>query len=360
MLNNRALKVLRAALAAALLALSFGSPAFASDIEPNRIFVENTRPEFVIGEPGKPEPEYSVEVLVSGSTPGELRVSFADTFEPGSSSPSIEGGSLPSSLANVMQLTPVDLSYEPDGSTQPYLLVFTIKPDYEVRPFYGNMRIAFVPFTEGSENTSNTIGVIKNLLVTPFGWAGENPSEERTFSSIDSNKVEAASSSGILNSLIPDLPFLINQGPVQAKVRVTNPGVYPNNTWVEWRFFDGDVLLAKKRIPEEFMRGGKSLDASFLVTYTDEVTGRTIDVLPTFRLIRYELTVQSELSGFEYEAQNEVHYFVIAPWKEILASLISLLMLLALVKRYRMGKARDGHAKNGNGIVTSTTEGRVE
>jgi hypothetical protein len=339
MLNNRALKVLRAALAAALLALSFSSPAFASDIEPNKIFVENTTPEFVVGEPGKPEPEYSVEVLVSGSTPGELRVNFADTFEPGSSPPSIEGGSLPSSLTNVMQLKPLDLSYEPDGSTQRYLLVFTIKPGYEKRPFYGNMRIAFVPVTEGSENTSNTIGVIKNLLVTPFGWAGENPSEERTFSSIDSNKVSAASSSGILNGLIPDLPFLINQGPVQAKVRVTNLGVYPNNTWIEWRFYDGDVLLAKKRIPEEFMRGGKSLDASFLVTYTDEVTGRTIDVLPTFRVIRYELTVQSELSGFDYEAQTDVQYFVIAPWKETVAALVVLLVALSAFRRFRSARA---------------------
>lgn len=330
-------------LALAVLVIGMASPAGASDPEPNKIYVENTRPEFVVGEPGKPEPEYSVEVLVSGSTPGELKVSFVDTFEPGSSSPSVEGGSLPSSLTNVMQLDSLDLTYEPDGSTKRYLLVFTINPGYANRPFFGNMRIAFVPTTEGSENTSNTIGVIKNLLVTPFGWAGENPSEERTFSGIESNDVSAASSSGILNGLIPDLPFLINQGPVQAQVRVTNPGVYPNNTWVEWRFYDGDVLLAKKRIPEEFMRGGKSLDASFLVTYTDEATERTFDVLPTFRIIRYELTVQSELSGFEYEAQSDVRYFVIAPWKEMLAA--SLLTYMAwLIARKARRKRRKTQA----------------
>jgi hypothetical protein len=307
----------------------------AAEGEPNRIFVENTVPYFVVGTPGEPEPQYSVEVVVSGSTAGRVEVSFQDTMQAGSSSPALPADSLPSSLVNVLELTPGDLTYEPNGSTQRYLLVFKVRQDYEFRPFHGNLRIAFSPGSEEAEGTTNTIGVVKNLLVTPFGWAGENPSEERTFSIIERNLLTAATKSGVIDRLFPDLPFLINQGPVMSSVRVTNPGVYPNNTWIEWRFFDGEELLAKKRIPDEFLRGGKSLDANFLVTYTDSSTDRTFDVLPTFRIIRYEVEVQSELSGFEYEPQVEVRHFVIAPWKEMLTLVLVSAFAFFVFRRVR-------------------------
>lgn len=316
--------------------------ALGSEAQPNQILVENTEQSFVVGEPGKPKPQYSIEVLVSGATPGELAVSFVDTMEPGVSAPSLPSGSLPSSLTNVMEFQPADLFYRPNGTTQRFLLVFTVKSGYESRAFFGNLRIAFVATQSGAGGTTNSIGFVKNLLVTPFGWAGENPSEERTFSRIDKNSLTAASRSSVLDGLFPDLSFLINQGPVKATVRVTNPGTYPNNTWIEWRFFDGEVLLAKKRIPEEFIRGGKSLEASFLVTFTDESTERTFDVLPAFRLLRYEVTVQSELSGFDYEPQNEVQYFVIAPWKEILAVL--LLLLLGAFSARKLFRLRESKA----------------
>jgi hypothetical protein len=321
---------------ATLLAIqSLTTNAFGVEQEPNRIFVENTAPYFVVGDPDNPETKYSVEVVVSGSTAGRVEVSFQDTMQAGSSSPALPADSLPSSLVNVLEFTPGDLTYKPNGSTQRYLLVFKVKQDYEFRPFHGNLRIAFSPGLEDAEGTTNTIGVVKNLLVTPFGWAGENPSEERTFSVIERNLLTASTKSGVVDRLFPDLPFLINQGPVMSSVRITNPGVYPNSTWIEWRFFDGEELLAKKRIPDEFLRGGKSLDANFLVTYTDSSTDRTFDVLPTFRIIRYEVEVQSELSGFEYEPQVEVRHFVIAPWKEILSLLIAVALAVFIFKKIR-------------------------
>ncbi len=320
----------------ALLLATIPLAGLAAEGEPNRIFVENTAPYFVVGTPGEPEPTYSVEVVVSGSTPGRVEVSFLDTMQAGSSSPALPGGSLPSSLLNVIDFVPGNLSYKPNGATQRYLLVFTVKEDYDFRPFHGNLRIAFSPGSGDAEGTTNTIGVVKNLLITPYGWAGENPSEERTFSIIERNLLTASTKSGVIDRLFPDLPFLINQGPVLSSVRVTNPGVYPNNTWIEWRFFDGEELLAKKRIPDEFLRGGKSLDANFLVTYTDSSTERTFDVLPTFRIIRYEVEVQSELSGFEYEPQVEVRHFVIAPWKEMLAGLFVVLLAFYVWRKIKL------------------------
>lgn len=317
---------------------AISSSALGADVEPNRIFVENTAPYVVVGIPGEPEPTYSVEVVVSGSTPGRVEVSFLDTMQAGSSSPALPGGSLPSSLLNVIDFVPGNLTYTPNGATQRYLLVFTVKEDYEFRPFHGNLRIAFSPGLEDVEGSANTIGVVKNLLITPYGWAGENPSEERTFSIIERNLLTASTKSGVIDRLLPDLPFLINQGPVLSSVRVTNPGVYPNNTWIEWRFFDGEELLAKKRIPDEFLRGGKSLDANFQVTYTDSSTERTFDVLPTFRIIRYEVEVQSELSGFEYEPQIEIRHFVIAPWKEMLAAVLVVALVLYAVRRFKRSK----------------------
>ncbi len=317
------------------LAFSVATPAHGVEQEQNRIFVENTEPYFVVGTPNEPAAEYSVEVVISGPSPGRVEVSFRDTLQAGSSSPALPGGSLPSSLMNVLDFAPGDLTYKPNGSSQRYLLVFTVKDNYEFRPFHGNLRIAFSPGLGESDGTTNTIGITKNLLITPYGWAGENPSEERTFSIIERNLLTASTKSGVIDRLLPDLPFLINQGPVLSSVRVTNPGVYPNNTWIEWRFFDGEELLAKKRIPDEFLRGGKSLDANFLVTYTDSSTERTFDVLPTFRIIRFEVEVQSELSGFEYEPQIEIRHFVIAPWKEMLAAVLVVALVLYAVRRFK-------------------------
>ncbi len=326
---------LRVALLSVMLAALTPLPGVAAMEDPNRIFIENTSPYFVVGVPGEPEPEYSIEVIVSGSTPGRLEVSFQDTLQAGSSSPALPAGSTPSSLLNVLELLPIDLTYTAEEPTQRFLLEFRVKEGYAMRPFHGNLRIGFFPVSERTEGATNTMGVQKNLLITPYGWAGKTPDDNRTFSVIETNNVAAASRSGLVDGLIPDLPWLINRGPVVATTRVTNPGVYPNNTWIEWRFFDGEELLATKRIPTEFLRGGKSLEGSFLVTYTDDSTDRSFDVLPIFKIIRYEVTVQSELSGLQYEPQTETQHFLIAPWKEILVVLGVVIFAISSARKFR-------------------------
>lgn len=292
--------------------------ASAAEAEPTQIFVQNTDLEYVIDVPGEDQKPYLVEVLLSGEVPGQIVVSFLDTLNPDQPKKSFPAGSLPTSLTKVLEQEPMDLTYTPNGKTQTYLLKFNVKPGHQSRAYFGKLRVAFSPGSELEAQSSGTIGVNKNLFVFPHGWLADNLGEDRTPSVIVSNGLVSTTRTSFVDELIPDLPWLINSGPVQANVRVANNGSYPNNTKVEWQFFDGDKLLAKKSIPEEFMLGGSYLDADFQATYTDESIGRAFDVLPGFRLLRCELLVQSELSGVDYQPQKQVSYFVIAPWKEML------------------------------------------
>lgn len=301
-----------------------GGGAFsqASESEPTQIFVQNTVREYVYNTPGQAQGSYEVEVLVSGAAPGEVRASFLDTLEPNETRETLPAGSVPSSLTNALELSPINLNYVPNGKTQSFMLTFRLKEDLVSRAYFGKLRVSFAP-GNGETDASSSIGVSKDLFVMPYGWVDDNLGEDRTPSTIVRNSIDSIASTSFVDELIPDLPGLVNSGPIKSSVRLVNKGVYPNSTFVEWRFFDGETLLAQRRIPYEFMLGGSFLNAEFVVTYTEESIGRTFDVLPMFRMLRQEVLVQSELSGVDYPPELQVSYFVIAPWKE-LASVVAL------------------------------------
>lgn len=341
--------------------VSSGVVSLAEESEPTQIFVQNTVLEYVYNTPGQEQEPYEVEVLVSGPASGAVRVSFLDTIEPDDTRRTLPAGSAPSSLTNAIELSPMDLNYIPNGKTQSFLLSFRLRENVVSRAYFGKLRISFAPGSGGSD-VGSSIGVSKDLFVMPHGWVDDNLSEDRTPSTIVKSSIDSSVTTSFLDELIPDLPGLVNGGPVKANVRLENKGVYPNSTFVEWKFFDGETMLAQRQIPDEFMLGGSFLNAEFVVVYTEESIDRTFDVLPMFRLLRQEVLVQSELSGLDYPPELQVSYFVIAPWKE-LASFIALAIFSGFVlrrlvlKRKRLRVAPKTQAESNE---LPTRDGRAE
>jgi len=307
----------------------------AAEENPSRIFIQNTNPEFVVGSPENPANTYTVEALVSGDMPGEVFVEFVDYFSGSSGRQGLPGGTLPNSLQNAIELVPSDLSYTPNQKTQVLRMVFRPKPSIEQRIYSGGIRIGFAAASDEDGFASTTLGVVKNLIVSPFGAADLLDDDDIRAAEVSSLKVSALQRSSFIDRLVPDFPGVINHGPVEVVTRIENNGSFPVFVSGNWQFLAGGELLAVKQAPSELLGGGRSVQRSIQTLYVDPATQRSINVLPGFGVVEIRTELISELTGVEIGNLARTDRFLVLQWKEPLVGLLVILLLWRLALRYR-------------------------
>lgn len=309
------------------------APAFADD-EPNKLFVRNSPAQFLVGDPSRESENYQLQVLVEGNNPGMLTVGFVDTLVIEGQTQLFPAGTLETSLINAITLLPIDLNYIPNGKTQNFDLEFSARSDLKSLIYSGAIRIAFAPESEEA-GSAVSAGVSKNLLVSLFG--AELVAEGSEFAALRvlETRVKTLARSSFIDSLLPDIPGLVNAGPVDALIRFDNPSGFPIEATVEWEFFQRDELLARKKLNQGLSYRGDSRAIAAQSIFVDGESGRSINVLPAFGFVTVRITLSSSLVGKPLPDEIREHSFLVAPWKEIVALLFALLMLRALYGRYK-------------------------
>lgn len=323
-----------------ILVMFIAAPSSAEESK-TEIFVANTNPEFVIDHPENPANSYTVEVLLQGGQPGEVIVEFLDYVSGPQGRVTLPGGSTPGSLQNAIFLEGGRKKYVPNGKSQIFELRFLPLDSIESRLYSGGLRIGFQALGDDSGISTSTLGVTKNLVVTPYGGASILGSDQLLPARFVSNKLTPLQRSSFIDSLIPDIPGVINFGPVEVNTTIENPGEFPVFSQIRWEFSQGEELLASQEVPAKLMAGGVTFERKVQTVFVDPTTKRSINVLPNFGLIQMETTVTSELTGVTLDNQVSTDTFLLLMWKEPLVMGIIFVGLYRGLRRSRPGRLRN-------------------
>jgi hypothetical protein len=290
----------------------------------------------------------NVAINVSGSQAGRLRISMQDlvvTTE--GATITLPYGSTDTSLSGVMRISPQNIDYRPNetGALQQFNVNLTVDPEKITKPLQGEFLVKLTPINEdGSEGFS----VNQALAIAYTAVAVPTPGDLRLYDlrirneSFTVSKFQVA---GYLDRVIPDIPRVINSGPVTMEHRSQNIGdilLDKRAVFKIYRVSPLSVFRDEERDPFYTINGEPRLvlaGANFVSGYSSLIkveNGTDIDALPFIGIIKFEATAVGEISGVAAQLENQpiVKYYVVFPWKWTLVILI----LLALYSYFRFGR----------------------
>jgi hypothetical protein len=311
-------KIFPLAIAVSLAFIGTAIPAYAAD---NTLKVSNPPAEFIIGTPGDPDPELTVTVIVSGPVAAEINLEFVDyIFDEAGSKTRLPPNSTPHSLAKVFRVKPFDRVYKPSASGSEYVIALTPKQKKIDQIYYGGIKVNMVPTgsssQKGAGSASQTGAIVSQVNVTPFGFAGDIKNGKITAAQLTKVSFTSTNRTSIIDSLIPDLPGLVNSGPIEAQVRYQNGSEYPVFAYASWEFLSDEKVLAKKSSNKTILLGGKSATRSVITQSGIEGTQAYANVLPDFGTVKIKTTVASELGGTKFDPVVQESMVLIVQWKE--------------------------------------------
>jgi len=301
--------------------LFFGGTAISSYAADNTLRVSNPPAEFIIGEPGVPNPELTVTAIVTGPIPAEINFEFVDyVFEDDGNKTRLPENSTPHSLAKVFDVKTFKNAYKPSSSGSEFVITLVPKFKKIDKIYYGGIKVNMEPTgssTQKGTGSANPSGaIVSQVNVTPFGFAGDIANGKITGAELTRVSFTSTNRTSIIDSLIPDLPGLVNSGPIEAQVRYQNKGEYPVFAFASWEFLSEDKVLAKKSINKTILLGGKSATRSVITQSGIEGTQAYANVLPDFGTVKIKTTVASELGGTKFEPVVQESSILIVQWKE--------------------------------------------
>ncbi len=292
----------------------------------------------------------NVAINVSGSQTGRLRISMQDlvvTTE--GATITLPYGSTDTSLSGVIAISPQNIDYRPNetGALQQFNVNLTVDPEKITKPLQGEFLVKLTPTNEdGSEGFS----VNQALAIAYTAVAVPTPGDLRLYDlrirneSLTVSKFQVA---GYLDRVIPDIPRVINSGPVTMEHRSQNIGdilLDKRAVFKIYRVSPLSVFSDEERDPFYTINGEPRLvlaGANFVSGYSSLIkveNGTDIDALPFIGIIKFEATAVGEISGVAAQLENQpiVKYYVVFPWKWTLVILIS----LALYSYFRFGRRK--------------------
>ena len=301
--------------------LFFGGTAISSYAADNTLRVSNPPAEFIIGEPGVPNPELTVTAIVTGPIPAEINFEFVDyVFEDDGNKTRLPENSTPHSLAKVFDVKTFKNAYKPSSSGSEFVITLVPKFKKIDKIYYGGIKVNMEPIgssTQKGTGSANPSGaIVSQVNVTPFGFAGDIANGKITGAELTRVSFTSTNRTSIIDSLIPDLPGLVNSGPIEAQVRYENKGEFPVFASASWEFLSEDKVLAKKSINKTILLGGKSATRSVITQSGIEGTQAYANVLPDFGTVKIKTTVASELGGTKFEPVVQESSILIVQWKE--------------------------------------------
>jgi len=311
-------KIFPLAIAVSLAFIGTAIPTYAAD---NTLKVSNPPAEFIIGTPGDPDPELTVTVIVSGPVAAEINLEFVDyIFDEAGSKTRLPPNSTPHSLAKVFRVKPFDRVYKPSASGSEFVITLTPKQKKIDQIYYGGIKVNMVPTgsssQKGAGSASQTGAIVSQVNVTPFGFAGDIKNGKITAAQLTKVSFTSTNRTSIIDSLIPDLPGLVNSGPIEAQVKYQNSSEYPVFAYASWEFLSDEKVLAKKSSNKTILLGGKSATRSVITQSGIEGTEAYANVLPDFGTVKIKTTVASELGGTKFDPVVQESTVVIVQWKE--------------------------------------------
>lgn len=291
----------------------------------------------------------SLTFRITGPTPQIIDVEIVDiVIDPSGAKSLFPAGSTPHTLQGVMSLGLFDTRYVPDGEAQNFSVdVASSTVTDDVR--YGGVRVTITPDSGlvSGPSVGTVSGVLLMVLVIPGGFDGVLPEAGATTLSMSPLRVSPVGGENIFERILPDIPGVVNRGPVTIDVDLTNESENPFFLTTEWIISSGDeVLLTTSRaqtlvFAEEVTQ--EQIDTVF------DIPGSTnaVNLLPAFGFVDVHITSEARLGQSLLGATGQSTSFLVLRWKEPFAGVLALTIVWFLMWSTR----RTAPDKNGSATL---------
>jgi hypothetical protein len=143
--------------------------------------------------------------------------------------------------------------------------------------------------------------------------------------------VSQSGGKNIFERILPDIPGVVNRGPVVIDVDLTNESTNPFFLTTEWIISSQDELLRTTSSPETLVFA-KEVTQEQVHTVFD-VPGSTspVNLLPSFGYVDVHLNTEARLGQSLLAATNQTTSFLVLRWKEPLAVVLALTIVWFLM-----------------------------
>jgi hypothetical protein len=312
-----------------------------------RILLDKSDPDF--------QPTKQIAINVSGSQRAKLQIFMRDKVVTSAGTAiTLPYGSTTNSLNEVLQIVPEVFNYRPNeaGTVQQFIVNLVVDPEKLVKPLQGEFLVKLTPTSKsGGEGFSvkNALAIGYTAVAVPT--AGDLDTYDLKIEN-QSLSISKQDKTSFLDRLIPDLPGIINSGPVDIDFVSKNTGnlpldkrsivkIYRVNPVSVFNDEVGAPFYTINGEPKLILGGGTLNNTFSSIIKIDN--GGDIDALPFIGFVRFEATAEGEIAGVAAEVENEalVEHYLVLPWKWI--SIALLLGPIYLVTRLRRrSKTIDG------------------
>ena len=296
-----------------------------------KISVSGFAPELVIGDPSTPLSTLMIEARAESPRDMQIVVEFVDFYTSEEGQPvELPGGSTPYSLANVLEVREFDDVYRGKGQQQTFEIHLDAKTEKISSLYQGGISVSMVPVgtDQSTSGASRSGGIVRTLTVTPYGLAATLAEGDLVAAAITRHDLRAIERSSFIDSILPDLPGVINYGPVESRVTYENKGTYPVFTKMKWDFSSGGEGIATRSVPPALMVPGESKTQQVTTQSEVERSEVLVNVLPGFGFVSNKITLTSSLGGTELPVQVYDGSFLVLQWKEPLVGIVGLYFLV--------------------------------
>lgn len=318
------------------------TPAMASD--PTSLLVGPTRIEFL----GDETTERTVTITVGGDQAGTVSLEMVDAAIGDTGSwRAVPYGSTENSLQGVLRIVPHEFAYVPGGGPQSVEAVLSIDPSLVRAPLFGSLQVALDPPKVSSSGISVvTRGAVEiQVLAAPSGDVLEDLPSSQPRLAIFNLSIGQMEPWTPVDGVFPDLPWIVNHGPISVAASGTNAGNLVLDSRVAYDFtrlsplevFSGTpapAVFTVENRPRYLLPGASFTDTSTSLIPVEGVP--TVDSLPFIGFVRVTATATGNISGLEAPPVSKAVTFLVFPWKESL--FVFLVWLFQREWRHRKGR----------------------
>jgi len=173
------------------------------------------------------------------------------------------------------------------------------------------------------------------VVVVPEGFDGGLPVGSDAGLMSSTVMVRELSPQNLFEMVLPDIPGVINRGPVEVSREVTNGSQIPYFVSTRWDLSSRDENLLGSSgqrallFPDQVKR-----DAIDSVVVAEGAT-RPLNVVPGFGLVSVTVSTEATLGSSVLGAVEDSRTFLVLRWKEPTAVIVALLIVIFLLVRTR-------------------------
>lgn len=295
------------------------------------------------------------DLQIKGGIPATIKLDLVDIYaDDFGAKQLLPLNSNPFSAVGLVEYPEIVGRYIPSSEFQTIRIPFKFKDLTDVnKPILGGLRISIVTDNESNSNVKVVSSIVATFAYYPVKAKTKLKKAVKPKLNLPSPKIVPAQDFFPFN-LIPNLPRVYNQSPIQAEITVKNVGNIFLNTKtqlvvVDPRFFDsGSDAELLKSYPQELMLVPNQIGSFKLdLTKSDPTSQEVADVFPGIGIYRAITTSTGSLGSNELTVQTNEQLIIVFPWKYTLVGLILLYLILWQFRsRFKLVAANSDSARN--------------